>query len=371
LQTGPRRTIGRVAGRVREDCMATPRRTLRDLREEVEDEPPEEAAAPAWFAVTRGAAFFVGGFTLLNLLGEMKFPQYDLGTWWLDLRPLARPAARAVLAATGVLLVIFALYPRMNAFLRRTAAAGTALLAGAALWHTWRYYELAQAGRVHTDLPLPFSLHVAAVSVVVLPGLLTAWWERFEFAKDALFGLSTVALCVTGLAVAQLYCMGKLDERRPADAVIVFGGGSKRGEAEATLAARVKTGCALYREGQARKLLLASLPRDASSKTSDIMSRLAIAEGVPEADILFDREGPQIEAAVAGAALMLKEQKLARVLVAGPFWLLPRIKLCCQRAGLDAHTVPVAEPVAAKDLRASMLREVGALWLCYLDPLIK
>ncbi len=69
--------------------MGIERRSLRDLPPEMEEEESvDEPAAPGWFAVSRGAAFFFGAVTLLILLGELRFPHFNGSGWWLDLRPL-------------------------------------------------------------------------------------------------------------------------------------------------------------------------------------------------------------------------------------------------------------------------------------------
>jgi hypothetical protein len=56
-------------------------------------------------AVSRGLALFLGGFSLLNLLGELRYRGFDANLWWIDLRPLAPWLSRAVLAVTSLFLV--------------------------------------------------------------------------------------------------------------------------------------------------------------------------------------------------------------------------------------------------------------------------
>ena len=38
--------------------------------------------------ISRGIAAFLGGFTLLNLLGDLFAPGFDANIWWIDFSPL-------------------------------------------------------------------------------------------------------------------------------------------------------------------------------------------------------------------------------------------------------------------------------------------
>ena len=82
---------------------------------------------------------------------------------------------------------------------RGRAAVGDAVHVGpdgGRVWNTVRFYQALRGGQLHTDVPLPFSLHVAATAAVVIPGLLTTW-ERFHFFRDFIVGWSTVAACAS------------------------------------------------------------------------------------------------------------------------------------------------------------------------------
>ncbi len=43
----------------------------------------------------------------------------------------------------------------------------------------------------------------------------------------------------------------------------------------------------------------------------------------------------------------------------------PRIKLAFQRAGVEVYTVPARESYILRQLPFNMVREVAALWVCY------
>jgi len=41
-----------------------------------------------WRGATRAVALRLGGFSLLNLLGDLCYPHFDANLWWIDLRRL-------------------------------------------------------------------------------------------------------------------------------------------------------------------------------------------------------------------------------------------------------------------------------------------
>jgi hypothetical protein len=52
------------------------------------------------------------------------------------------------------------------------------------------------------------------------------------------------------------------------------------------------------------------------------------------------------------------------------FYHLPRIKLAYQRAGWDVFTVPAKESYLLRQMPYNMAREVAAMWVYYLRPLV-
>jgi uncharacterized SAM-binding protein YcdF (DUF218 family) len=349
--------------------MGIERRTLHELTPEIdEDESFEESAAPTWFAVTRGTAFFVGAVTLLVLYTEMRFPHFTASTWWLDLTPVPKPAARGALALTAVLLLFFSFFPKAAAPLRKLAALCTVAVLGVSLWHTWKFYQHNSA-HPGEELPVPFTLHAAGCLIVIVPGLVAAGWERSNFFRDFLVGIVTISTCAAAFPLAQFVCLGKLDDRCAADAVVVFAEGAEGDKNQAALADQVHAACDLYRDGKVHKVILAG--RGGSpDQTQNTLRRLATSEHIPDKDVVLSSAAKEMEASAAATAKIVEEQRLSKVLVTGPYYQLPRIKLCCQRAGFDVHTVPIRDKARLQELRPAFVREATALWLSYLQPLM-
>ncbi len=326
-------------------------------------------AAPAWQAVSRGVALFLGSFSLLNLIGEARSPGFDANIWWIDLRPVPAPMARGLLALVGMLLVAYAVRPNMAAVWRRSAIAVVLLLFGTSLWNSVEYYNLIRQETIKSDVALPFSLHVAALLAVILVGLLLNPRRSSRAGRDLIVAVLTLAVCLIGFPLAQMYCFGKTDYRRPADAVVGFG---CRALADGTpsdaLADRVQTGCELYHAKLANKLIFSGGPGDGAVHETEAMRRLAIQLGVPAEDIILDPDGFNTQATVTNTARELNQRDFTHVLAVSHFYHLPRIKLCYHRVGIEVSTVP-AENRHNVPVGYNLVREVAALWLYYLQPL--
>ena len=52
------------------------------------------------------------------------------------------------------------------------------------------------------------------------------------------------------------------------------------------------------------------------------------------------------------------------------WWIVPRIKLAYQRDGWDVFTVPAKESYLLRQMPYNMAREVAAMWVYYLRPLV-
>ncbi|HEV8070916.1 MAG TPA: hypothetical protein VGP76_24600 [Planctomycetaceae bacterium] len=342
--------------------------------EQDEDNSADESIAPAWFAVTRATALFLGCVTLLNLLAEMRFTHFSAAAWWIDLHFLPKSASRGLLGLSAVLWIAFAFFPRANGFVRRFGALCTLGLLGAAGWTVYRYYRHDHASS--HDLPIPFALHVVALLVVALPGQVTGWWERTNFFKDFFFGTVTLATCAATFPLALFVCVGQLDDRGAADVAAVFAGRSDADKSadEKSAANPFRTALQLYHEGQIKKILFIARSSEPGTpdETTQILRRAALAEGIAEADLLTPpapaAPSGDSRAALAESAKFLAEQKLSQVLLVARFFEVPRIRLTYQRAGLDAHSMPIREDVRPAAMRPIILREATALWMCCLQP---
>ena len=320
--------------------------------------------------------------TLLALLGEMRFPNFSAGGWWIDLAPLPKAAARGVLGLSAAVLIVFAFFPRANGFIHRCGGLCTMGLLGAAGWSVYRYYHVAHAGQSFHDLPVPFALHVAALLLVVLPGQLTGWWERTNFFKDAFVGMVTLATCVVTFPLANFACVGLLDDRSGVDPALAMPpSSSPGGQTPRKLRARSRTGirCRRHASSTARDRLkgCCSFPvgrdrRGRGNAADPATGRFGPGRSRGRSLVAARHHRPRTEilALLGETAKFLDAQKLPHVLIVARFFEVPRIRLSLQRAGLDVHAAPIREDVRAPQMRPVLAREGIAFWMCYVQPVL-
>ena len=318
-----------------------------------------------------GLALFIGSFSLLNLVGSLAYPLFDTNHWWIDLRPMQPWASRAVLAAAAVLLVAYALRPRLAPWRHLATIAAATLLCAAAVSNTLAFHLLAARGGITAGCPVAFSLFVALALLLILLATCAgpAGSSRRRLTENLLMWL-VVAVCLFAFPLAQMVCFGRTDYRRPADAIVVFGARVYAdGRVSDALADRVRTACCLYHEGLASTIILSGGPGDGPIHETEGMRRLALRLGVPDSAILTDRQGLSTQATVNNTTAMFAARGNRRVLAVSHFYHLPRIKMTYQRQGWEVYTVPADESYPLTDMPLFMLREVAALWAYYLRPL--
>lgn len=326
--------------------------------------------APPWLAVARGVALFFGCFTLANLFGELYRPGFDANLWWIDLRPCPQPLVRGVLALAGMVFLATAFRVIPTPVFRIVGQAVLALLTAVALWNTATYYRLLQNNIIQSSFPIPFSLQVMLGLLLIQIGLAHARPAETVPRSHAILMAATFGLCLIAFPLAQIYCFGKTDYRRPADVVVVFGCGvAPDGTPSDALRNRVATGAQLIKDQLANRLILSGGPAAGPIDETDAMRALAVEAGVPEEQIVIDPEGFDTRATVLQTAAFLKRHELQHVLAVSDFYHLPRVELCFRRQQVQADTVPAGGP-PPRELGFQISREVLALWLYYFLPLL-
>jgi uncharacterized SAM-binding protein YcdF (DUF218 family) len=326
--------------------------------------PPASAAAVLLAATGRGIALFLGLFALLNLLGGLRSPGLNMNLWWVDLSPLPGWASRSLLFVAACSLLAYASGFARLRWLHLVVGLG---LLGAALLNTAAYYRLLHSGALHAGPAVPFSALVAAALLVVVLALARSGGARLGRAGRV--GLALVFLMCAGVfPVAQIYSFGATDYRRKADAIVVFGAAATADDRPSlALSDRVRTACALYHQGYAPLLIFSGGPTPPTGHETEAMRRYAVRLGVPNQDILLDRQGLSTHDTVRNTVSIFAARRLRRVLAVSHFYHLPRIKMCYRRAGWEVLTVPVEDPRQPRSEFAFMaFRETVAMWAYYL-----
>ncbi len=320
-------------------------------------------------SIARAIALFFGVFSLLNILGELRTPGFDANEWWLDFRFVPPVVGQAFLLLASVAMIAHAIRPAIVNWRRATTAVAVAVLALVAVANVAQFYVLAVWGTFRPGIWVPLSMLILAWLIIVL-------WSAIRPAAQERARMSWFAFCMTLAAsavlfpLAQIYCFGKTDYRRPADVIVVLGAKVHAdGQLSQALDDRVRTACGLYRDGLAPRLIFSGGPGEGTVHETEAMRALALRLGVPDEAIIMDRQGLSTEATVRNTVLMFEGLHSRRVLVVSHFYHLPRIKLAYQRHGWAVRTVPAVEARPLANMPWQIGREVAALWVYYLRPL--
>lgn len=328
----------------------------------------------SWFlpAVARGLAFFLGSFSLLNVLGDLLSPGFDANHWWIDLRPIHSPAADMFLAASAFFLIAYSIRPALSAERRLLTYAFLGALLLIATFNAAVFYALVIRRTIRSGFPLAFSVFVAVAIATVLIALGEQRNDRRRKAPplSTVTSVVTLLVCLVGFPFAQMFCFGRTDYRRPADGIVVFGARVYvDGRVSDALADRVRTGCQLYLDGLAERIIFSGGPGDGDIHETQAMRAMALKLGVPAEAIILDNGGLNTRATVRNTCAMFDDIGIRRVLAVSHFYHLPRIKMSYQRQDREVYTVPAEESYTLTVMPYFVGREIAALWVYYLRPL--
>jgi uncharacterized SAM-binding protein YcdF (DUF218 family) len=327
--------------------------------------PTHDRGFGAWSFVARGLALFLGGFSLLNLLGQLRSSRFDANLWWIDLHWFPQSLANAFLLVCSLLLFAFGVRTPRSDWRRWLTTGCVGALGIVAVVNAGQFYLLLARGVVAAGIPIPLSLFTGAALALVLVANL-----RSVPSGRLLPALAVCAACLAVFPLFQMFCFGKTDYRRSADVVVVLGARAYAdGRPSQALADRVRTACRLYQSGLVGKLIFSGGPGDGAVHETDAMQRMALGLGVKADDIILDKAGFNTQATVKNTEALFSQLHASRILVVSHFYHLPRIKLAYQRDGWNVYTVPARESYLLGQLPYNMAREVAALWVYYLRPL--
>lgn len=314
-------------------------------------------------ASARGVALFFGLFSLANTVAQLRSPHTSADLWWLDVRFLPTWLAAGVVSVSAVLLLAFAVLPRMGRVRRILTLAACAALAAVALRNTADFYRAWHAGAFVPGVWVPLSLVIA----VAFGWLGWAVWSLKPRSGSRLrsalaTGLVTVLL-VAAFPLAQIAFFGTSDYRTSADAAVVFGAKAQtNGALSTSLRDRVTTGVALYKAGLVRKLVMSGAIEPSGADEPVAMRDAAVRAGVSPGDVLLDEHGVNTDATVQNTMRMFEDAGIRRVLVVSQGYHLPRVKLAYTAAGMDVRTVPAGTSTPIVQTPIYILREVPAFW---------
>lgn len=173
-----------------------------------------------------------------------------------------------------------------------------------------------------------------------------------------------------GFATVRILQQGALDERRPADAIIVLGAAQYDGRPSAVFEARLEHAVALWRDGIAPVFIVTggNLPGDRTTEAA-VAREFAMARGVPaDAVIGEDRAHNTLASLTAVAALMRDRGLRSAVIVSDPTHMLRSLRMA-RDLGIQAYGSPWTTSPLGDDIGRSapaLLHELGALGVYFI-----
>lgn len=298
-------------------------------------QPASRAIRAPWADV----ALALGLFVLVNVVGELARGGFDTTSAWLSLpEGTGWSIFKGLL---GALLVAHGWRPLAGAW-RRLGVAALLVVATVAVADTAVYFALLAAGRIATSLPLPGSLLVLAVALVLArevarPAPRRAWGLR-RVVRAAAVGCGVAV----ALPLVLMTTFGPTRYARDADCIVVFGARVYGdGTPSLALADRVDEAVRLYHRGLAPVIVMSgALDEVHGGSEPAAMRARAIAAGVPAAAIVIDEAGVDTASTVDNTAAWLQARGGGRVLAVSHYYHQPRVKLLFERAGVRTFTVP-------------------------------
>ena len=323
-------------------------------------------------AFPRGIALFLGLFTLVNVIGECRFPGFDANLWWIGLPGAGGWIEPSLLLWSAACFLWFGTHWQFARFDRIALGLTFSLLLAISVWNVRNYFQLLSEGRIQTLSPFPFSAIVAAGLVIFLYMTLrtTSPVRDGSATFRKLATVMTCLMCVILFPLAQMVCFGMTDYRRRADVVVVFGAKVyEDGSLSSIVEERVQGGCELYHQGLVQQILFSGGPGLGPVHEAEGMRARARELGVPASAILMDFNGFDTESTVINTLQLAQTHHWDRILAVSQSFHLPRIKLAFHRQRSEVYTVPAKRLYHFRSLPYFVMREIAAWWFYYLRPL--
>jgi len=190
--------------------------------------------------------------------------------------------------------------------------------------------------------------------------------------RSALLLLTGVAIggaALLGYMALRIGAQGDLDERRPADAIVVLGAAQFNGTPSAVFEARLQHAVDLYHAGVAPYLVVTGgkLPGDRTTEAATAR-RWAIAHGVPAKAILSENRGRSTLESLENVAAIFRDRHLSSAVFVSDETHMLRVLRIATDLGIGAWGSPTRtsatdrEPVRRAQ---AMVHEIGGLLSYY------
>lgn len=162
--------------------------------------------------------------------------------------------------------------------------------------------------------------------------------------------------------VGQVWLMGKTDQARPAQAIVVMGVAQYDGRPSPQLQARLDHVLTLWNGGVAPLVVTTGGNQPGDRFTEAEASRRYLVEaGIPESAVLFENEGTSTLDSLQRVDRLLETQDITEVVIVTDAYHAARSRLVARSLGLQAHVsaTPSSVVVGGESLRRHLQEGVG------------
>jgi len=315
--------------------------------------------------LVRGLALFFGLFSAVNIFVSHA----GTGTggediWWISMSSLPSWLITIISILAALLLIGFALKPRMGRIRTALTAAICAVYVFFAAQNTSSYYQGLRDGlfRSTSRIAVPFSLFVLIMFVIIVLFVLLMRKRTGHFGEGALM-IVMFLLSFALFPLAQMYTFGTTDYARKADVLVVMGAAAKTdGTPSLALQSRLDRAVQLYRSGLVPKIIMSGGIETNHVNEPEAMRNYVVAQGVPTSAVLLDPGGSDTDHTVTDTIPMFKQLDAQTVLVDSHFYHLPRIKMAYRAERVNVLTTPCGMNPLDNSVTGATIREIPAFW---------
>ena len=179
--------------------------------------------------------------------------------------------------------------------------------------------------------------------------------------KVGVVAVSIVVVYVLA-CVGQVWLMGRTDQARPAQAIVVMGVAQYDGRPSPQLQARLDHVLTLWNAGVAPLVVTTGGNQPGDRFTEAEASRSYLVEaGIPESAVLFENEGTSTLDSLQRVDRLLETQDITEVVIVTDAYHAARSRLVARSLGLQAHisATPSSVVVGGESLRRHLQEGVG------------
>ncbi len=157
----------------------------------------------------------------------------------------------------------------------------------------------------------------------------------------ALLGLALLAAVALVAAFVVVLTTATVDERRPADAIVVLGAAQYNGRPSPVLQARLDHALKLYRANLApRVVVTGGVGRGDVESEATVGKRYLTARGVPASAVVLEAEGHSTGESMTAVAAWARKAKVKTVLLVSDPFHMARLRVEARRTGITAYLSP-------------------------------